>query len=590
MDGRRLVKYFSPTHNSPIVTCNMNPLPDFADTDDRIQILDCDNTRTYQEPMSQTRRICFFASIAATILVVIVFLLLPCESGCVAKSPGILKTRNWIRSYEKMELKGEINSILPTTAHFPRNILFMYRPDKIFPDVNAANKKSKQKSNGGIIALSGSSGEIAWNKEMSTEPMAADCNLIDCDKSGTKDCLVVDELGQLACVGTNGHQIYNFNLSGKATKQTRRDLLLFPLILPDLNNDKVNEILMTAQNGRQNSTDLILVSGATGKALMREAQNCSALHKLQMDEDYVVKFVCINDKKEQQIFRNLTDLYSFVSKKPLNLKKLEAVSRINQHQYNGKQIGTSSAQNTISEVEDKKLIVENTGSWPRDSRATIKVFLKINDGLTRQLFNRTYNKAYAMTPIPISLNSSSTTNGKNVHGFVIKLWIWNGTDVSYNLEKNRKSERDSNVKSQRSNYTNQTTFATPVQSYKTKIHYLKESIMLIVFNSTNMKFENTSQSSIVQFCQKTTNGRDKKNATSSNDAICQPDLSNQENSILITDIDGDGSKELVSFYSTFVNENESKDVTNDQWKLKTYVQLFKLESELPQLYADLNIY
>lgn len=482
-----------------------------------------------------------------------------------------------------MEIKGEINTIVATSSRFPKTLAFMYRPDKIFPDVNAAAKKNKQKSNGGIIALSGTSGVTAWTKEMLTEPQIADCSLIDCDKSGEKDCLVLDELGQLACLGVNGHQIY-YNLNGKATKQSRRDLLNFPLILPDLNNDKVNEILMSAQNGKQNSTDLTLISGTNGKVLMKESQNCSSLHKIQMDDDYVVKFVCINDKKEQQVFRNLTDLYTLVSKKPLNMKKLEAMSRIKQHAYTGRQV-TSAAQSTISEVEDKKLTVENLGSWPRDSKATIKVTLKIKNGLTRDLFNRTYNKAYAMTPIPISLNNSST-NGETVHGFVIKLWIWNGTEITYNLEKNRKSERDSNSKSPRSNYTNQT-FAAPAQSYKTKILYLKESIMLILFNSTNMKFQNTSQSTIVQFCQK--NGKDKKNSSSTPDSICQPEMKNQENSVLITDIDGDGSKELVSFYSTFVNDNESKDVTNDQWKLKTYIQLFKLESELPKLYADLNI-
>jgi hypothetical protein len=112
--------------------------------------------------------------------------------------------------------------------------------------------------------------------------------------------------------------------------------------------------------------------------------------------------------------------------------------------------------------------------------------------------------------------------------------------------------------------------------------------MLIVFNSTNMKVENASQSNIVQFCQRTTGSKEKSaEKKSDTDSICQPDLNYQENSILITDIDGDGSKELVSYYSTFVNENNSGDITADRWKLKTFIQLFKLETELPKLYMDM---
>lgn len=79
-----------------------------------------------------------------------------------------------------------------------------------------------------------------------------------------------------------------------------------------------------------------------------------------------------------------------------------------------------------------------------------------------------------------------------------------------------------------------------------------------------------SQSNIVQFCR-----------SGKRSDMCQPDLNYQENSVLITDLDQDGSQELVSYYSTFVEmENEP-----NKWKLMTYVQLLRLESELPKLYA-----
>ena len=134
---------------------------------------------------------------------------------------------------------------------------------------------------------------------------------------------------------------------------------------------------------------------------------------------------------------------------------------------------------------------QGRGSWPRDSKATITLTTKVK-GEEKMLFNRTYNKVYAMVPVPLSLNSSLTgRKSDNIHGFVIKLWIWNGTEINYNLEKNRlkRSAEKRDLKAQRSNYTNQTSGS----AYKTKVFYLKESIMLIIFNSSNMKIENASE-------------------------------------------------------------------------------------------------
>lgn len=577
------------TSNSSFL--NANATGDFStDTDDRIQILDCENTRTYQEPMTQTRRLCFIASIVGTVLVVIVFLLLPCESNCVANT-GFMKTRNWIKSYDKMEFKGDVNTLLQHDGSHPRNLVLMYRSDKIFPDLSTI-KKNKQKTSGGVVTLAGNSGEVSWIQEMINEPRAIDCDLIDCDKSGTKDCLILDSVGQLSCLDGNGHYIYKL-FNPKATKPTRKDLLDFPLILPDLDADGVNEVVMGSANGKSNSTDLIILSGANGKLLTKETQNCSFVHKLQIDADFVIKFICMKDDTEQQIFRNLTDLYAKVSKTPLNLKRLEPVNRINQHKFYGQRSSTPS-QTTITTVEDKQLDIENKGVWPRENKVSIKLTSTVN-GVKKTLYEYNASRVYAKVPTTFSLKNSSR-KGDNIHGFVIKFWIWNGTEINYNLEKTRfrrstngrvrRSAEKRDLKAQRSNYTNQTYTGGSV--YKTKVVYLKESIMLIVFNASNMKVENASQSNIVQFCQRTTGSKDKSaEKKSDTDSICQPDLNYQENSILITDIDGDGSKELVSYYSTFINENNSGDITADRWKLKTFIQLFKLETELPKLYMDM---
>lgn len=569
------------TSNSSFLNANSNVNGEF-ENDDRIQILDCDSTRTYQEPLSQIRRICFIASIVGTFLVVLVFLLLPCESNCVA-STGFMKTRNWINNYEKMEMKGDINTVTELSTAGPKNLVFMYRSNKIFPDINNI-KKSNQKNNGGVVVLNGNDGKISWTRNTTNEPRSIDCNLIDCDKSGTKDCLIIDEYGYLSCLDVNGHFIYYIS-NQKATKQARKDLLDFPLILPDLNGDKVNEIMMISATGKSNTTDLIILSGSNGQQITKETQNCSFVHKLQLEENYIIKYVCIvKENSEQQMIKNLTDFYTEAPKPPLNLKKLEPVSKINQHKYYGQRPGTEK-QLSITEVQDKKLMIVNTGSWPRDSKATIILTMKAKGG-EKILYNNTFSKTYAMVPVPLSLSGSTFKKGDNIHGFVIKFWIWNGTEVNYDLEKTRlrRSAEKRDLKAQRSNYTNQT-LAGSSSSYKTKVYFLKESIMLMIFNNSKMRTENASQSNIAQFCQRTLVTKDKKSDV---DSICQPDLNYQENSVLITDIDGDGTKELVSFYSTFVNDNG--DAVGDRWKLKTFIQLFKLEKELPKFYSDLNIY
>lgn len=567
------------TSNSSFLNANSNTNGDVFEHDDRIQILDCDSTRTYREPLSQTRRICFIASIVGTILVVLVFLLLPCESNCVANTGFMKKTRNWIMNYEKMEMKGDINTVFETSASGPKSLVFMFRANKISFDTNSS-KKNSQKINGGVVALSGTNGKISWSCNMTNEPRSIDCNLIDCDKSGTKDCLILDEYGQLSCLDVNGHFSYIIS-NKKATKQTRKDLLDFPLILPDLDGDKVNEVMMISATGKSNTTDLVIISGSSGNQILKQTQNCSNVHKLQLEENYLIKYVCIvKENSEQQMIKNLTDFYSEVLKKPLNLKKLEPISKINQHKYYGQRPGTEK-QLSITEVQDKKLLILNTGNWPRDSKATVTLTKKVK-GLETVLFNRTYSRTYAMVPVPLTINDPNSRKGDNVHGFVIKFWFWNGTEFSFDRIKRSAEKRD--LKAQRSNYTNQT-FAASSSSYKTKAYFLKESIMLMVFNSSNMRIENASQSNIAQFCQRSlTTTKDKKGDS---ETICQPDLNYQENSVLITDIDGDGSKELVSYFSTFVDNGEGSE---ERWKLKTFIQLFKLEKELPKFYSDLNIY
>ncbi|XP_070503834.1 uncharacterized protein [Chironomus tepperi] len=554
----------------------------YADLDDQMTILDCE-TRNYHRPMSKVRKMAFIASIVSILLVLIIFLLLPCNKNCVSKHhiTKFTKTINWIRNYENVEFKGKINTIRTSNVeNTPLNLIFMYRSDKIFP--NSDTKKSKQKSNGGIIKLNGNLGEIVWKNEMTNEPRYLDCSLIDCNKNGRKDCLIIDDYGQLACIDDTGHWIY-YNSNSRNTKQERQEIYDFPLIIPDLTSDDVYEIIMGSY--KNNATYLVLLSGSNGKLLAEEIQNCSYIHKLQLDTEYVIKFICVvKDNTEQQIFKNLTDFYTLMTKKP-KISKIQSASSIPQHEYSDKFVSAKS-QTTVTKIYDKELKIENKGQWPRESKMVLKL-TSIENGVKKIHYNYSGSKIYGFIPVKFSINITSSKNHgiDNIYGFIIKFWTWNGTEISYNSEKgkmkrevNQVEKASKNMKSQRSNFTNQ----TYNNVYKTKLRYLKETILLIVFNSTHMKAENTSQSNIVQFCQ---------NPIDSSETICQPDIKYQDNSLIIADIDNDGSKELVSFYSTFIDDNHEDNIINSRWKLKSFVQLFKLETELPKLYrTDYDIF
>jgi len=102
------------------------------------------------------------------------------------------------------------------------------------------------------------------------------------------------------------------------------------------------------------------------------------------------------------------------------------------------------------------------------------------------------------------------------------------------------------------------------------MNMITESVLLVLFVGADTHIENTSQSNIIQFCR-----HDRK------EMVCQPDLNNQDHSMLIADLDQDGSQELVTYMSTFVHP---EDQPFSEWKLLTYVRLLRLQAELPAYY------
>lgn len=547
------------------------------------------------KPMSTLRKCCFVASILVCVLTVVLFLwVIPCsnDSTCPAKSERI-RTQNWMRNYERIELKGGIN-VVDGIHGRSKNLLFMYRGDKLWSEVEmVANRKPN-----GIISLIGSSGAVGWFDEIANEPSIIDCTLIDANHNGSPDCLILDEYGELSCIDPQ-KGLWIWHIVDRTFN--RKELLSFPLILPDLNKDGVNELLVTSTNTQQNLYNTLnIVSGATGQALGTRytIRECSYIHKFQLDTKYKVSFNCINNDTEIQIVKPLDDLYRLITNKSVNLGLEVPYPALNQHKFYGQRKDTIMQRNIYS-VSGKQLIVENNGKCPESCNVTVQLIEQKN-GKEHVIRNFNGSRMYGMVPALLSFNStgSSSSNGKSsVHGFVIKFWEWsiNETDIQYQTRHKRStagdgefnrfahvlkqksawrlptSHNDLRYKRSTSDQQQQQQQNTSKESiFKSKMRLIKETVVLIVFNSTDTRIENTSQSNIIQFCR-----------TEGTEVSCQPDLNYQENSVLIADLDQDGSQELVTYYTTFVNTGDDSKM---EWKLITYVQLLRLEAELPKLY------
>lgn len=543
---------------------------------DNVAILNASKT----EPMGPIRKCLFVLSILLCIFTIVLFLwIVPCTDDALS-CPAIvdrIKTHNWLRSYENIEFKGSMYVVKGLRGR-SNNLVTMYRKDKRVGD----NETGPRKSNG-LISLLGGTGGVAWYNEIYNEPVAIDCSLIDADLNGTPDCLIVDEFGEIGCIHPlSGNWIWH--IADRTARNT--ELLSFPLVLPDLNNDQVNELLVASS-----VNTLIIVSGKNGRKIgapyaMKE---CSFIHKFQLDINFKVSFICIKNETEVQMVKPLIELYQLITtNRSIELHPTQQAP-INQHKFYGQRKDTVSQRNIYS-VSGKQLIVENNGRCPENCNVSVELIEQKN-GRNHVLRNFNGSRMYGMVPAILSFNSTGTDSKS---GFVIKFWEWaaQDADVTVHSKPKRSTSNEFNlfanfIKQKRSwrkpQNDDETKFryerSMNVQNtskesiLKSRMRLIKETVILIVFNSTDTKIENTSQSNIIQFCR-----------GEQTDIECQPDLNYQENSLMIADLDQDGSQELVSFYSTYTNNgNDTGDSGN--WQLVTYLQLLRLEAELPKLYS-----
>nr|XP_014099184.2 uncharacterized protein LOC106624044 [Bactrocera oleae] len=387
---------------------------------------------------------------------------------------------------------------------------------------------------------------------------------------------------------------------------------------------------------------LRIISGHNGKPMGDgfKVQDCDVLHKLQLENNQKVTFNCWRNNTEAQRSKSLADLFALITNKSIATgQKLMPASKIAQHRHYGQRKETD-AQRNIYSLSGRELVVENRGKCPDDCNVTF-VLRETHGNKTTVLRNFTNSAMYGM--VPAQWHFKNTKN--EMSGFVMKFWKWNNQkdalrtsskdEPSTNANNARNAAAAANKKAKthmgKENAT-KTTKQNHITSNKTKrqsgndklhteervhgfptkafsafdhliqkrhtytlplaeqnvtrlrrssnsnlllnnykMHMITETVMLVIFIGADYRIENTSQSNIVQFCR-----------NDHNEIVCQPDLNNQENSMLIADFDMDGSQELVSYSSTFTEHGDDP----DDWKLVTYVRLLRLQAEMPIVYGD----
>lgn len=432
---------------------------------------------------------------------------------------------------------------------------------------------------------------------MGDEPSTIDCGLLDVDKNGIADCLVIDEYGQLGCIDpVSGTWIWHISLytpdnNSTAEKGIRRkaiDLLDFPLMLPDLDNDSVLDLLLVTSLEQVHHNNFLFVSGAHGRPIGKAYQldSCEFIHKLQLDGPNLF-FNCINNETELTKILLVAELFKLATDGKELAKQALKTESIPQHKFYGQRKHTQSQRNIYSNgVAD--LIVENSGKCPLN--CTMSISVGVIEAPPKVVINGT--GMYGMVPAVLI---PKRRKGKDSHsGFVIKFWEWveersPGSSSDKVADEIPRVKRDTlSNPSPNINWTfvKKERWTVPVDARKVKRDVaathddymkdlvrrnLKEHVILILFNGTSNQVINTSQSNVIQFCRE----------APGTEIYCQPDTNYQENSMTIADLSDDSQdQELISFYSTFV---EPQTNTN-KFKLVTYVQKFRLERDLVSLY------
>lgn len=412
-------------------------------------------------------------------------------------------------------------------------------------------------------------------------PSDIDCSLLDVDKNGYTDCIMSGAEGMLEVIdplsGALHWCIHIHNNSNSLITSVD-----FPLLISDVDGDFVNDLLTSCSLNDSNHKYLVVISGRVGNILGSpyEFKNCDAVHNLAIDNTGFLTFTCQFGSDDKKSLISLNEFYFQVLGKKVNSHNSFINQRI--------KVKTHSNQRMIYSVNGRQLIVNNQGICPGNCSVKVQLIDQRSNSPGNVIYSYSGKNVYGM--VPTSMSFKTTENNINslqghVNGFIVKYWQWNDlkTDYIFNPEAITKRNIFKIKRHASWNFPpvkiEKRSIPDKVKNVSITEQMLTERVSLITFNSTTINVVNASQSDVKQLC-----------AHLGEKTFCQPDLSLQKYSVLIADLDEDGSKELISYLSTFVVSDEYDENNNAKYQLQSSVKVVRLESELPKLYEAVTKY
>ncbi|KAI5736174.1 hypothetical protein M8J76_000651 [Diaphorina citri] len=488
----------------------------------------------FKRPMSTSRKLAFVLSILMCFVTVAVFLwVIPCDwSACPCKSEDA-NSASWSISAAGIELEGPI-----TIAR--DKLLFMMRSPIFERRQMSLRSGQPPPTGGGLIALDSVRPVELWRKTLNNVPKEVDCGLIDINLDGVLDCIVIADNGYLAVLSQA-----TGNLLWRKTNNGYKDgKMKFPLIVDDLTGDGVNDLVLISYMG-PSKYQLALLSGSNGvqigTPLVKE--DCDQMTGLNLTSPDTVIYVCVQGERERVASVSISDMYKSRSKSTASSNIDESAS----HTANGNtasppvaklppQHKSTKRQNMLT-LDKYHLVIENTGVCPDHCSAVVN----ISDDTNHTVYSFNASKTYIMQPLIIHFNNAA-------NGFLLKYWEW---------QPDKEEQED---------YYDKDKIII--------IRHLQERIVLVMFSpdgTPGPHIVNASQSDIIQLCHSNS---------------CQPGTSLQEYSLLLADLDKDGSQDLISYLVTYAGPDKSSDIQT--WSLVSQIRVIRLEHELPKLYEFLH--
>nr|CAD7266228.1 unnamed protein product [Timema shepardi] len=189
-------------------------------------------------------------------------------------------------------------------------------------------------------------------------------------------------------------------------------------------------------------------------------------------------------------------------------------------------------------------------------------------------WNYSHEQMYGMMP---TMFTFKTPSGESAIGLIFKLWEWVPGTSGCSLNTNFMfCNQPGQINHEGLVYEDLVSSADPrnmIPGSKETLrsshdncpamNTLIEHILVLTFNSTHVVELNTSQSNVTQFCSSLN--------TTDGEKLCQPSIQHQQQSVLIADLDEDGSQELVCYLTTYIPRSQG-------WQLQTTVRMVPLNN------------